>query len=106
MTDKKAKDEKLKEAQSKKLPTKLDGSELEKLKKFDIDVRTLIQVLGEASLEKLITTSKLESIKSKINDLESSYLSLMEERDTFTTNLIEKYGQGIRINPETGEISR
>jgi hypothetical protein len=100
MSTKKQKEDKTSDA----TPTKIDGSELDKLKKFDMDMRSIIQMLGEASLEKINAEIRLESVAKRITDVETSYTTLLTERDIYTSELTEKYGEGIRIDPTSGDI--
>ncbi len=100
------KQEQKQENEQVELATKIKEEELEKLKKFDVDVRSLIQGSGKLTLERVTTNLRLDSLNSQLDAIEDTYKTLLQDRETYVKDLIAKYGSGISINPDDGSIIR
>ncbi len=69
---------------------KIETEELEKVNAMNVEFNSLKKAIADAELQKHVALHKISSLQSEFKELE--------------TELVEKYGDNVTINLETGEI--
>lgn len=82
---------------------KVTDEELQEIHQLRNSIAEIVSTIGELSLEKFMTETKLLEIQSGIRDEESKFLEFQQNERVLFDKLQEKYNTG-NINIETGEI--
>jgi len=75
---------------------KIEPQELEQLQKLQIKSQSIVMELGDISLSEIILSERKDSIKKILSELR-------DEEKTVKEFLIQKYGDNINIDLESGE---
>jgi len=75
---------------------KIEEKELEQLKELKQRTQKMLFSLGEISYNKILLAQQKENIKIELKNIDS-------EEKTLKEFLIQKYGDNLNINLETGE---
>ena len=78
---------------------------MEKLTQEELEqLQSILQKYEEASFKTGQYTIEIENFKAERRELINLATQAIAEREQFLKQLEEKYGEGVQINPMTGEI--